>query len=78
MGKELRGHNEGKRHWVSFKHDLAKGARAARKAMGIEAASIREKENLMARVCDNAKGFVWLQTKKRREDNWDTIRSYKP
>ena len=78
MGKELRGHNEGKQHWVSFKHDLAKGARAARKAMGIEAASIREKENLMARVCDNAKGFVWLQTKKKREDNWETIRSYKP
>ena len=71
-GKELRGFNEGKRNWVSFKHDLAKGARAARKALGIEAATIREKEGLLARVCDNAKGHVWLQTKKRKEDNWVT------
>ena len=75
-GKELRGYNEGKRFWVSFKHDLAKGAREARKAMGIDAASIRENEHIMARVCDNAKGQVWLQTKRKREDNWDTIKSY--
>ena len=77
-GKELRGYNEGKKHWVSFKHDLCKGSRAARKSMGIEATSIRENQQLLARVCDNAKGQVWLQTKKRKEDNWKTVKSYKP
>ena len=77
-GKELRGYNDGKKHWVSFKHDLCKGSRAARKSMGIEATSIRENQQLLARVCDNAKGQVWLQTKKRKEDNWNTVKSYKP
>ena len=75
-GKELRGYNDGREYWVSFKHDLAKGARAARKAMGADAALIRTNEHLMARVCDNAKGQVWLQTKRKREDNWETIKSY--
>ena len=72
----MRGYNDGREYWVSFKHDLAKGARAARKAMGADAALIRTNEHLMARVCDNAKGQVWLQTKRKREDNWETIKSY--
>ena len=77
QGKQLKGYNTGRKIWISFKHDLATGARAARKAMGVEAGIIRQNEGLLARVCDNAKGQVWLQTKKNKADNWETRKSYR-
>ena len=62
----------------SVKTDLAPKARLERSNLYGVAQIMREKENLYVRVCDNAKGKVWLERKTPNAIKWIKVQNIDP